>query len=536
MGRRSRRVSWLLACLAAVLVPTAAPAAPSEDPAPAPAKPAEEPPSPAAAKRLGERVLRLGLREAVALALKNNLDLHAEAFGPAVAAATVRESESLYDHLFTARLGGADRRSPVASTSLGDGSEIHEETLDAGTGISRLLPTGGTVSLGATLDRTLTNVTYYQTNPRYESGVTLSLVQPLLRRAGRAVTESGIRSSHDSKDIADLGLRFQTEDLVQRVETTYWNLVQSRVDVQAQAKSVGVAEDFQKISEARLAAGAGTQVDVSQSKAGVAVRRVELLRAENVARSIEENLLGLMMSRIPDSPSGEAMRVEPADDPNDSLPPVPTEEPDAAVARALADRSDIRIDRAVLDQAQVGVLVAESDTKADLNLEASVGYSGVASRAGTAFTRSLATRNWPSWSVGLALEIPIGNRAARARLDRATLTREQAEARLRALESNAAVLVRNARREVESTREQIDAARRSTSLSEEQLEAEKKRLLNDKSTTFEVLRLESDLTEARRSEIRALVGYRNASVRYDFEVGRVLESRGLAAAVEAKSK
>ncbi len=395
-------------------------------------------------------------------------------------------------------------------------------------GVSRLLPTGGTVSLGGTLDRTLTNLSYYQINPRYESGVSFSLTQPLLRGAGKAVTESGIRFSRDSKDIADLSLRFRTEDLVQQVETAYWSLVQSRVDVQAQAKSVAVADDLLRITEARLAAGAGTRVDVSQAMAGVAARRVDLLRTGNTARSFEDDLLGLLMSRSPGSPSGDDLRVEPADDPNVSLPPLPTEEPDATVARALVDRSDVRIDRALLDQAQSGVEVAESEAKVQLNLEATYGYSGIASRAGTSFTRSLATRDWPGWSVGLVLEIPIGNRAARARLDRATLLREQAEARLRALESNASVRVRNARRQLESTREQIDAARTSRALSEEQLEAEKERLKNDKSTTFEVLRLESDLTEARRSEIRALVGYRIASVRHDFEAGRVLESRGFA--------
>jgi outer membrane protein TolC len=533
-----RLVSWL----AAALFPAAALAASPEDPTPAPAKPAEEAPSPGVAKRLPDRVLRIGLREAVALALKNNLDLRAESLGPGIAAATVRESESLYDHLFTSRLKGSESMAPAASTSFGDGTDIREESLNSGIGVQRLLSTGGTISIGATLDRTLTNSVYYykgpkghlQTastfpdNPYYESGLTLNLSQPLLRRAGREVTESGMRSSRDAKDIADLGLRFRTEDLVQRVETTYWALVGYRIDLEARTNSVSVAEEFLRISEARLLAGAGTKVDVTQAKAGVASRRVDLLKAINGQRSTEEDLLGLLMGRTPGSPSGEPMRVEAADDPNASLPPLPDEDPEAAVARALMDRTDIRIDRAVLDQAQVGVLVAESEAKVQLNLEASIGYSGLSSRAGTAFTRSMATRDWPSWSVGLALEVPIGNRAANARLDRAALTREQAEARLRALESNAAVRVRNARRDIESTREQIDAARTSRLLSEEQLAAEKERLRNDKSTTFEVLRLESDLTEARRTEIGALVGYLDACVRYDYEVGRILESRGLA--------
>jgi len=516
VGRRFR----LAAALAASLAPAAALAAPGEEAPPAPA--------PAAPMALPERVLRVGLREAVSLALKNNLDLRADSLGPGIAAASVRENESLYDHLFTSRVVGGQRREPVASKFIGDGTEINEQTLGAAAGIRRLLPTGGTISLEAGVDRTLTNSSLYQINPYFASAVDLSLVQPLFRSAGRARTESGIRFARDEKDAADLALRSRTEELVRQVETTYWSLVQARGDVEARAKGVAVAEDLLRIAEARLAAGAGTKVDVSQAAAGVAARHVDLLRADNNARSFEENLLGLLLPRTPDSPSGEAMRVEPADRPDDSLPALPAEAPDTAVARALADRTDIRVQKVFVDEAQTGVVVAESEALSQLNLEAVFGYRGVDGHADTTFSHSMATREWPTWSVGLFFEVPIGNRAARARLDRALLTREQTEARVRALESNAAVRVRNSRRDLESTRNQIDAAKRALRLSEEQLEAEKERLRNDKSTTFEVLRLESDLTDARRSEIRALVDYLIACVRYDYEVGRILETRGIA--------
>jgi outer membrane protein len=526
-----RRVLAAVALVAA-LVPSAfaaeEPAAPPAPPDKVDSETRNLAPAGEAPKTLPERNLRVGLKEAVALALKNNLDLRADSLGPGIAAATLRESESLYDHLFTSRVVGGERKQPVASTFVGDGTEIHEDVVTAAMGIRRLLPTGGSISLDAGLDRTLTNSTLYQINPYYDSAVTLNLVQPLLRGAGRARTESGIRFARDAKDIADLEFRSRTEDLVRSVETTYWSLVQARGDVEARAKGVSVAEDLLRISEARLAAGAGTRVDVSQAAAGVAARRVEFLRAENAARSFEENLLGLLFPRTPDAPSGEPMRVETSDEPAKSLPPLPQEEPEAAVARALVDRSDLRIQRATVDQAQVGVLIAESDSKVQLNFEGSFGYRGVESNAGNSFSQSLAQREWATWSVGLFLEVPLGNRAARARVDRALLVREQTEARVRALESTASVRVRNSRRDLESTRRQIDAARRATELAEEQLEAEKERLRNDKSTTFEVLRLESDLTDARRSEIRALVDYLISCVQYDYELGRVLESRGLA--------
>ncbi len=514
MGRPTR----LAAVLCALLAPSAALAS-AEDPPPAG--------SPAPAKAAVPRVMRMTLREAVAMAMRNNLDLQASAYGPPVAAANLRAEEALYDHLFTARAAGGQRRAPVASKFQGNGTEIAEDTFSAGIGIERLLPTGGTLGITTGVDRTLTNSNLYQINPYWESDISLNWRQPLLRGAGRDVTEAGVRFTRDARDFADLDLRARTEDLVRLVETTYWGLVQARQDVESQAKSVAVAEDLLRISEARLSAGAGTKVDVSQAAAGVALRRVDLLRAENTLRTFEENLLGFLMPRTPDSPSGGNIRFEAADDPDAALPPLPLEETDSAVVRALVDRSDIRSQRVLVDQAQVAVIVAESDAKPSLNLEASAGYSGVDGHADTTYSHSMAQREWPSWSVGLFLEIPIGNRAAKARLESALLSRSRAEAEVKAAESRAAVRVRNTRRELESTREQIDAARIATRLSEEQLQAEKERLKNDKSTTFEVLRLEEDLTDARRSEIRALVDYLQATIRYDYELGRILETRGI---------
>src|SRR5688572_4901798 len=259
--------------------------------------------------------MRMSIREAVAMAMKNNLDLQASAYGPPVAAANLRAEEALYDHLFTARVAGGQRRAPVASTFQGNGTEIAEDTFSAGIGLQRLLPTGGTLALTTGVDRTRTNSNLYQINPYWESDISLNFRQPLLRGAGRDVTEAGVRFSRDARDFADLDLRARTEDLVRLVESTYWGLVQARQDVASQAKSVDVAEDLLRISEARLSAGAGTKVDVSQAAAGVALRRVDLLRSENALRAIEENLLGLLMPRTPDTVTGGDLRVEPADEP-----------------------------------------------------------------------------------------------------------------------------------------------------------------------------------------------------------------------------
>ncbi len=497
--------------------------APSAAPAPVPpAKAADGKPLPEV------RTLRLTLKETLAMALRSNLDLEAASYDPPMAAATLDQASALYDHLFTARVQGGEAKVPVNPAYEGDdGNQASDDFVKTGVAVERLLPWGGRVGISATSDRTLTNSSFAYYNPFWESGLGLNFRQPLLRGFGRDVTESGIRIAEDNRDIAELDYRRTIEEKVRGVEILYWELVRARGILEAREKALEVAEDLAKVNEARLKAGAGTKVDVSQAQAGVAARRVDVMRAGNDLRSLEELLLGEIVPRSPDLPDAANLRFEPADRADEDLPPLPSESLEAAVEDALVRRTDVRLRRVAVDQAEVGVLLAESDALARLDLDAGVSYAGLDRTLGTSWSDSMASREHVSWNVGLVLEIPIGNRAARAALERAVLNRSRLESLVRAEESSAAVRVRNTRRDLESAREQIDAAALSTALAVEQLEAERQRLRNDKSTTFEVLQLESDLTDARLEELRVLTEYRNAVARYDHERGLILQARGI---------
>ena len=69
------------------------------------------------------------------------------------------------------------------------------------------------------------------------------------------------------------------------------------------------------------------------------------------------------------------------------------------------------------------------------------------------------------------------------------------------------VAVDNAILVAQSAYERIQATRQARIYAEAALDAEQKKLENGKSTTFEVLRLQRDLTTARSDEVRALLDY-----------------------------
>jgi HAE1 family hydrophobic/amphiphilic exporter-1 len=113
-------------------------------------------------------------------------------------------------------------------------------------------------------------------------------------------------------------------------------------------------------------------------------------------------------------------------------------------------------------------------------------------------------------TLGLAIEVPIRNRTARANLAGARIQGEQLAAQMRALEQSIEVEVRNAAQAVEITRRQILAARAARESAEIQLAGEQQRYRAGLSTTFLVLQFQTQLVNARTAEIRAEANYNQA--------------------------
>ena len=88
--------------------------------------------------------------------------------------------------------------------------------------------------------------------------------------------------------------------------------------------------------------------------------------------------------------------------------------------------------------------------------------------------------------------------------------------------------VRKGRRDLESALARIEASRASAAAAEKKLEAEEKKLELGRSTVFQVLQYQQDLSEARLAEVRAGTDARAAQTRLWRAVGSILEKEGVA--------
>ena len=121
------------------------------------------------------------------------------------------------------------------------------------------------------------------------------------------------------------------------------------------------------------------------------------------------------------------------------------------------------------------------------------------------------------------MEIPLGNRAAEARLANATYRQKESEITLGGLRERVVMEVRDALRNLQTASQSIDASREIVRAVEEQLIATRVRFDAGLTTSYEVLRVLDTLAQARRRELRALADHNVAWAALKLAEGSILE-------------
>jgi outer membrane protein TolC len=274
--------------------------------------------------------------------------------------------------------------------------------------------------------------------------------------------------------------------------------------------------------------GQSPPLDLVSARAEVAQRQENLIVARTLVRRAEDVLRTLVLD--PRRADYWTVRLEPAD----ATPPAgPAPDVDTAVRRALADRADLVAARKTIENADTTVEVAENQLMPDLRAQATYisrglggsrllrtgGFPGSIigsddSGFGTVLGQVL-SNDFPQWSVGFTLSYPLGKSVEEANAARARIERDQAAARVRALELSVVRDVRDAALRLEQNRQRIETARLGRELAEQRLDSEQKRFGVGMSTSFLVIQAQRDLAIARDNEQRAMLDYQLALVNFE---------------------
>ncbi len=454
----------------------------------------------------------LSLRDGIVLALRNNLDIAVEGFNPKLREQDLTSEKAVFDPSAFLEATRADNRAP--SSSIFSPGKTLSDLWDFNTGIKQTLPTGGSYELRFNNERL--NTSSISTSDGYTSKLSLTLTQPLLKNFGFEATETNIRIAGNNQSISREQLRLKVSDIVTQVQNAYFDLIFAIENLEVQRRSLRLAQELVALNKARVRAGVAAPVEVTQAEAQEAARVQDVILAEKGVRDAEDTLKVVL--NLP-AAGGWGQEIRPTDTPGFEVKPINL---DAAIQRAMENRYEYKSAKLDIDNKDLSVRLTRNQLLPDLSLTSSVSSNGFGGVYGSDLSE-LGSGHFISYSVGVVLTVPLGNRAAQASHIKSKLTADQARTSLKQLELQIVQQVREAVRRLESDAKRVEANRAARALAEEQLRVERRRLEAGVTTTFNVLSFQRDLAAAQANEIRSVTDYNKSLANLEKVQGTVLE-------------
>lgn len=432
------------------------------------------------------------------------------------------------------------------------GTNPSQDVLQGGDVISTLRQTGGftyrqTLDTGLNYQVGFTGVknssssAFRTFNPSIQDTLLFRITQPLLRNRGRGIQRIPVLIARSRYDVSQSTALDRIIALIAQAEVTYWQVVSNRESLNVQENNLELRRRFLERSQRELELGAISPLDIYQPEQNFANAQVSVTRARYRLQQAEDRVRRQIGADLdPDIRYLPLVLTESAD------PPIymPSFEPEETIQKALAFRPEVRLRRKNLEIDDYNIKRYTNAQRPDLSLNASYSAMGL---GGNLYEASLlgesrrlldaggfpAAMNqllqfaFPTYSVGITLELPLRNRSAAVDLANSVLSKRQNMYQLRSLEQDVRLDVLNAITGVELSKAAIQQAAVALDFSQKRLDAEQKKYDLGVSTAFIVLDAQDDLVQSQADLLQESIGYRQAMVTLLQATGELLRERGI---------
>jgi outer membrane protein TolC len=294
-------------------------------------------------------------------------------------------------------------------------------------------------------------------------------------------------------------------------------------------------------------------IEVVRAEAQLATAQQALVAAQSAVLQLESVLKGALSRNGLANQAILDAHVVPTDPIR--IPAVEAIEPiQDLVSRALDSRPDLAQSRVQIDNAQIALAGTRNALLPTVNLTADMRSNALAGSQNTlvgpinpatglvvqptiadpffiggygSVLSQLFGRSFPTYSVGLSLNIPLRNRAAQANVATASLNLRQSQLLVQRQINQIRVDVKNATIALDQARAQYQAAVKGRVLQEQTLDADQKKLALGATTVYQVIQDQRDLTTAAAAEVTAQAAYAGARVQLDVSTGATLANNNV---------
>lgn len=427
---------------------------------------------------------------------------------------------------------------PQSNTVLTGTTALIQNTRSIQASLAKSFLFGLNTQLSYSSNYVKVNSQFFNLNPFTNGSLDLQVTQNLLQGFGSAVNGRNIRVQRNNVKVSDLQFRQQVNTMVSAALNLYWDYVAFADDVLARRQAVDTARTLLENNRKQVKLGAMAEIEITRAEAQLYAAMQDLTIAQtNVLQ--QATILKNVISRNGVADAGLTnVQIVPLDPlPAPGAPPArPIEE---LVDQALKNRVEIRQATLNLESNQLNLTGIRNSLRPSLqafaqltnngltgdltNIGATIpGVSYLAGGYGNLLAQ-IFRRNYPNYSAGFSLNIPLRNRAAQADYAISVLELRQNELNLKRSTSQVRVDVENAMIGLEQARARYEAATQSRVLQEQVLHADQRKFELGAAAPFQVIQDQRDLATAKSLETQAMANYTHARIALEDALGVTLD-------------
>jgi outer membrane protein TolC len=219
---------------------------------------------------------------------------------------------SSYDPFISLNGGDEHQTSPVANRQIYGVPSLQLNTVQVNALYTQAFATGTSINFSFGNSRQTTNSPYFNLSPSLSSTYRFQIQQELLAGFGFGPNLRYLRIARNNKKISDIAFKDQVIATVTQIENIYWDLVSAYEQTRVNEQSFNFAQQTLDQTRKQLQLQAVPAMDVMRAEAEVSKRDQDLTVART-SLQLQETLMKNAITKSLDDPLLESMPVIPTD-------------------------------------------------------------------------------------------------------------------------------------------------------------------------------------------------------------------------------
>ena len=282
-----------------------------------------------------------------------------------------------YDPTIVASVGAEHQTTPLANQRIYGVPLLQLNTGQANFGFSQAFATGSSISFEFNNNRQTTNSPFFNLSPALGAMYRFSFQQQLLSGFGFGPNLRYLRIANNNKKISDIAFKDQVMATVTQIENIYWDLVNAYQQSQVNEQSRAFAQQSLENARKQLQLESIPAMDVMKAEAEVSKREQDLTVART-SLQLQELLMKNALTKSLDDPVLESVNVVPTDTLQSAQIVPSNQSVQELIQQALRDRPELAESDVDLVNRQISRKAARNALLPSLSLVAFYGGSGLA--------------------------------------------------------------------------------------------------------------------------------------------------------------